>query len=345
MGFTKVALLKACDCVSGSAILFRENPKLSLEGDLLFYPWKSELSITDPHWGLYSQGGQLVESAAYNRLPTKFRMGQSGMPAGFNPRSVEVVTIPVIYGGPVILHYGHYIVSGLARLWTLVNAKRNGDERILVHSTEQPEFWFNHTFAGPMLRALGLAPDNFLVINKPVRLASIRIPGPAFEEQHFAHNVFDALCTFLGSNVPCETFSFEPTYISKTQMISANSRIVNEREIEDRMRSRRIRVVYPERLSFVNQVNLFRNSSAVLGSMSSAFHTSLFLDRPSRLIGLSPGREINSNFRLIDNLKDNISHYLYPTEGVNQLEPSELATFGCQIAPAEEVVRELLEFL
>ncbi|GLS69914.1 glycosyltransferase family 61 protein [Methylobacterium tardum] len=72
--------------------------------------------------------------------------------------------------------------------------------------------------------------------------------------------------------------------------------LVNEAEIAERLRPLGFEIIYPETMSFLEQVEAFHSAALVVGSSSSALCNALFCRPASRIIGLIH-EELSFNFR------------------------------------------------
>jgi capsular polysaccharide biosynthesis protein len=78
--------------------------------------------------------------------------------------------------------------------------------------------------------------------------------------------------------------SKRPLFISRKGF--ASRQLLNEAEISDFLASFGFETIYPEQLTFAEQVNVFRSASIVVGSCSSALTNCLFCDPDCPVIGL-----------------------------------------------------------
>ena len=75
-------------------------------------------------------------------------------------------------------------------------------------------------------------------------------------------------------------------YISRLSL--KNSRISNEKEIVELMNVLGVKVVYPERMSFKEQVLLFNSTDVIIGASGAALTNVIFAEKNTTLISLIP---------------------------------------------------------
>jgi capsular polysaccharide biosynthesis protein len=338
-----MSLLALCTELVGTDRVIGPDPVEELCRDVVFRPFDPVLWLGDPKWGVYFTDGRLVDAAAYRRLQTRVLVGQSET-LGPMTEPLPRINGTYIYGGPIIPHYGHFLTAALPRFWHIL---RHGppDVPILCHSIERPEAWFSRPYVSAILGRLGLTAANFAHFREPVRIACLRVPRPAFEEQHFAHDVFGELARSIGRAFTAGAGQTGPIYVSKTQLGGGSTyRLVNEQTIEARFEARGIRIMYPERQTLAEQVALLDAASTIVGTVGSAFHTTLFCGRPKRIIGLAYDRAINANYALIDKLTGNQALYVHAPTAIVPA-PTEGITFGHHAENATALAEALLALL
>lgn len=306
-------MLKPCSQLWGAATIIDSDPASISGRNLTYVPIRTDVLIDEDHeWGVYREGGSLVAEAAYMRLPAKYLVGQT-LHANLPWEPDAAAGGRYVYGGPMILHYGHFITACLPRLWQIVRDGFRPGTRIVCHSQHALDTLFAQGFIREILGRLGLEQDDFIKPTVPTLFRHLEVPRPAMEEQTFGHRVFRTLCAQIGApdrhpETPLRT------YISKSRLRHGTTGLGNEDAFEARLVEHGLTVAHPELLSFSEQVRLFNESAVVIGTLGSAFHTSIFCSEPRRLIGLAYGRELNANYAIIDRLCGNDATYLYPTE-------------------------------
>lgn len=296
----------------------------------------------DPKWGAYDCEGRLIELAAYKRGPGRQLLGQ----AEAMDRQTEFCNVDVfgIYAGLNIPHYGHYLLSTLSRHWYDLKKLHPG-AKIYYHVMEGLEHWFSRPFVSRTMTALGLRVEDFTPIDRPLRVRTLIVPGPAFIEQSQAHTVYGDTGqmigeVLLGKPVPLRP---EPVYLSKEHLASGVWKATNESQLVDELRGAGVRIVYPETLDLRDQIRIFAEHRTIIGLAGSGLHTSLLSDGGKRIIALCPLPSINSNFLLLDRIKGNDGHYLGFSGGLQPVDA--LPGFGgtFEIPDTQSTARLMLE--
>ena len=310
----RVPVLFPCTETWGAATLIESDPVATRYRDLVYMPTDPSVFLDRfPRWGLFTRSGALVEEGAYYRLAEHVLIGQHAQLPDL-PETVPAPDLSYVYGGPVIMHFGHFVTTALARLWPIVRAGLPGGARILVHSQQSPEQWFEHEYVRTLLGAIGLGPDDFARFDRPTALQSVLVPRAALEEQNFAHRVFGELCALVGRRLGIgdgPAGRGPPVYLSKSLHMGGTTRLVNEDALQEELAGRGVEVVHPETLPFADQVRVLHRASAVLCTLGSGLHSTLFCPEPTRILALTLSPRINSNYHLVDRLRGNDAVYVH----------------------------------
>jgi hypothetical protein len=331
--------MKICAELWGAAHVIQRDPGYEVHQHVSYVP----IGCSDP-WGIYDHGGRIVHAATDYRENTFSSHGQS-LEHVLSPSFHDRARGTFIYGGKISNHYGHFLVNTLPRLWN-IGKIRTPNTPILCHGEGGPADWFNIPFLAQAFSTLGLSPGDFVAFDAPTIVETLVVPRTSFQEQYAGHVVYGQLCREISERL-CPSASLtsddRPIYYSKSQLTSAVGVIVNESEIDDVMRSEGVEVVYPERLSFLEQIKLMASRKNIMGSAGSFLHTSLFC--PGRSITcLNVSLQINSNFLIIDQLSENFSTYHHP-EDIQVLDKKERFLTARYLPNAKDRAYELLEVM
>ena len=301
--------LRRCTELYGSTTLIERDPMLATYEDVLCVPYGVEGASP----GLYDRGRKLITAAA------TFRATPDPVPA-------EAYTTPLdaarfdhapegdyVFLGILTGHYGHFIMSGMARLWALRFAP-DPRRRYVVLNAGPVEAVLDPPFLRDILGQLGLGPDNVVCLDAPTRFWRVVVPSPAIEEHNFSHRVFAGLCNRIGAlltaSLPRQADD-TPLFLSKARLSAGVSNLVNEGEFCEQLERGGVRVVTPERLGFAKQVRLFRDAPLVTGFAGSAMHTAVFAPG-SVTLQLALNAVQLSNQALLDRANGGLSLVVHP---------------------------------
>lgn len=325
----------------GDQVVVAENPRVEGYQNAHLIPVRG-FPDNDPRWGAYDSDGRLIELAAHKRGPGRQLLGQSQAMAP--DHEFDYVDGLGIYGGLNVPYYGHYLLSSLSRYWYDLRKSHPG-AKIYIHVMEGLAHWFSRPFVCQTMAALNLTLDDFVPINRPLKIRTLIVPGSAFIEQSRAHMVLGAIGRDIAERLikTPSTPRSEPVYLSKEHLSSGIWKTTNEAQLVAEMRAAGVRIVHPELLELREQIKLFAEHRTIMGFAGSGLHTSLLSAGGHRIIALCPLAAVNSNFLLIDRIKDNRSHYLGFPDGLRRM--ADQPGFGTmfEIPDVRSTARRMLE--
>ena len=277
------------------------TPAIEVCRDVLYHPLTDQQLDVDPLWGVYDAAGALVDAAAYYRGPGSIPVGQSALRDW--PTSVAVADHEVLlYGGVIVDHFGHFLLTSLARLWPLLPPSADrGSLRILFHGMGDPDQWWAVPYVAACFAALGLARGNLAWFPGPTRIPYLVVPRPAFEEHNFIHAEYVALTRAIGARLASPPAARRgPVYLARTRYAKITQGFVNEQALVDRLAAVGVTIVHAEDLTLAEHIALFDAASVVFGPISSTFHPAVFARAPCPLMLLSPTHIVNPNFGMLD---------------------------------------------
>ena len=185
-----------------------------------------------------------------------------------------------IYLGWLFNHFGHFLLESLARIWYLAQA--DPSVRVVFQypdpaNPNAPEWAFR------FLEAFGVPRHRIVVLDVPTRLRRMIVPEPLFELQFAAYEQAAQPYRAVASNVVGDAKpTTQPVYLSRRFLSTKQRMTVNEDELEEILRDNGFLIVYPEKMSFEDQVRLFNRHTDIFSTTGSAAHNVLFaLNKPS----------------------------------------------------------------
>ncbi|SFJ46809.1 DUF563 domain-containing protein [Caulobacter sp. UNC279MFTsu5.1] len=284
----------------------------------------------DAGWGVYDADGARVEAAAYRRGPGVNYVGQSPHLVFAEPDIIAAPCGKAIYGGVAHTHFGHFLVSTLARLWVAGTPHAPPGSKYVFHMDQSPAEWFALPFVAACLESLGIFRDDIIPLDRAMRFETLLVPEPSFEETRAFHPVFRETALRIGDALAVEGAPpmTAPVYLSKERLPAGVKRFDNESQMVERLRAGGVAIVYPETMTPAQQLDIFRTAPIVLGSLSSAFHTTILLSERVRFVALNHDTNIMSTFTMIDRLTANSALYVHQSAVMTQgVDPHFMATF------------------
>jgi capsular polysaccharide biosynthesis protein len=302
--------LKRTFGILGEARIAREPPGMRVVENAHYLPF-----VQDGAWGVFDAGRRIVaESVDYLGPERRVQNQLTDWPQDLSGPIEDAPEEHYLYLGQLNPHYGHFIVSTLARFWPLIEASER--PRLLCHGYfGGHDFLASRPFVADILGRLGLDLQDLTVFDRPVRIRRLTVAAPALLEMAVAHPVMADLGNAVGRTsldgvtVDAET---RPVYLSKARLADFVQRIENEDAMAEVLDRAGVDVVHPETLTFDEQVRLLARRRTIIAGLGSALHTALFAPPGRSMFVLSQEAEVNATYLLVDALKGNRSRYYHP---------------------------------
>jgi hypothetical protein len=265
-------------------------------------------------WGFFDRSGKVIPEATDYFGPDNAYMFQ------VPELSCDVADVPdlgksgLIFGGRVNLHFGHFLLETLPRLWSIARAGLGG-RKVLYQSGFALSDWYNRPFVKPCFEALRIRESDIVQCTGPEIVRDVLVPLPCVQQNSWIHrdaarSLFKKIGTELLTGDD-DAINEVPVYLSKTRYKQKGTGIINEIDLEENLAKLGVEIIYPETLSLADQIRIFRNRKTIIGALGSAFHTAAFAQPAGRQIILAHNYHVNSNYRLFDIAGGNDPEYYY----------------------------------
>lgn len=293
-------VLRRCRAIFGSADLLEVPPAVRRVEDAVYVPFPSGGA-----WGLFDRGACIDGVVREPVAAPPEALAAHDHPAAAGDRVH-------LYVGAMTAHYGHFITDVLSRLWPMLTWD-GPKPYLLFHGPADHELWRRSGAITAVLGRFGLGIDDLVGFDTLHRIPRLVVADPCFAGGRSAHRAYRDLCEHVGrpfwDDAHVDTIE-RPVFLSKMRLPKGSMhKIDNEDALAEALARRGVDIVFPETLSFADQVGLFARRRTVMGIVGSALHTSLFSAPHRRIIGLHWCPTINANFRMIDALNRNRSYY------------------------------------
>ncbi len=221
------------------------------------------------------------------------------------PKQLKKISQKFIYVSRIRSHYGHFLTESIARLWYLLKDR------------EYPVLYHGHglekTLIDLFFESVKLDKNLLISFKEPVLLKEVIIPYPSFSIRCEGFEVHKLLPESVAKNwLPkkLKTTS-QPLYFSRRYLDPKNRLIINESLLEEKLSKSGFAIVYPEKLSIQEQIELINKHELIVGTLGSALHSILFdISSQRNLVCFGNQEEFNTNYLIIDAIKSVNSIYI-----------------------------------
>ena len=252
------------------------------------------------------------------------------------PSPVDVIDGKSLYIGLCHVHYGHFIIETLSRLWCHEEHPLQNFDNIII----LPVNGVLKSFVVDLFEYLGIK-EKIRLITSPVTIekayvpdVSVKYPFDLYQQLNQLYSLFSTLDTDV---------SEQPLFISRSLLIPGQERIIiGEQYIETILEKNGVKIFHPQNHSILEQISIFRRHRTIIGFAGSALHTIILSGGRKRIFSYS-SRTIPSIFPLIDKVLRNKATYINSKETYEEGEYDVSVSFKPQMIDPRPIILKLFK--
>jgi capsular polysaccharide biosynthesis protein len=200
-----------------------------------------------------------------------------------------------IYGGLISVHYGHFILESLSRLWY---SSIDKDTPIIFCSRQKKL----RPYQEEIFKTLNIN-NQISIISKPTTVKDLIVPSIGFRcRNYFSNRHADFL------SVKQYSQKNRRIWLSRSKLKSWVQRVSNEEILENKLYQEGWEIFHPQDHTVEEQLTVFSEASILSGFVGSAFHTLVLIkDFKGKVIIFnrtkSKETSINENYKTIAKVK------------------------------------------
>ena len=324
--------------ISQKLNVFNSVPEYYSYNDVLYYPARKSPFING---GLYTAQGKLINASALFRGYAKNEQITKPLAIAsttHNLKKIKPLQGSYVYIGPIVNHYGHFLTECISRLWYVINSTQK-DTFLLFHGNPNV---FKVDYIKSFFDLLNIDHERLIILDRPALLSNVVIPCPSMSNRaeiyqiHKLSTQIAAQNALVGRRIQKTT---QPLYLSRKNLNRGQRKNVNERELEKHLLDNKIRVIDPQTLDLNQQIYLFNKHKIIIGPIGSAHHSSLFSVDSNVHIYISA--RIETNYLMIDYIKDNKSYYIKTLSDKLSLKQGAGKNFFLDVGTTIESLKEI----
>lgn len=223
----------------------------------------------------------------------------SDIPDQPDPATVEPLSGRHLYGGVGRVHFGHFLVESISRLWALDHLDTPVDSVLFspMHG-RSPDAMFGKALVELVTVFCGDVPVT--PICTPTRVEKLAVPSQGVGHLNWSTGTPE-FRRFIRTRIEAHYAPNGPEklYLSRTRLANEDSLVDHEDQIEDLMAAAGYTVFHPERHSIREQIEHLMAARMVVGADGSAFHLAAHVLKPGTRVGLIKRRHRTAVFNAI----------------------------------------------
>lgn len=203
----------------------------------------------------------------YNLNQTVGRI--SFIPLGDYEGKLKTISEPVIYGGPLFTHFGHFIAESTHRIWPRIVSPELSDCKVVFVNFQKSKM---ASFIYDGLELKGVAKSDVLHINKPILFKKLVVPAQARQMSGATLTKnYKYLYEEIVNDIAGESPFGNKIYLSRSRHSHTGS-YFGETVVEKYLAGSGFDVIYPEDYSLKELVAILRKSELAVFAEGSAIH-------------------------------------------------------------------------
>ncbi|MBR5110814.1 MAG: glycosyltransferase family 61 protein [Clostridia bacterium] len=249
----------------------------------------------------HQYGGGIVTAQGEYLSNTGLHYGNG---VAYAPDKVNESQDKVIYIGMFAGIWGHCLTDNIRRLWFLSSKAYLEDYKdYKVVYTPFSSFYFYDSFK-QLLSVWGVDPDHFIAVTEPTRYREIIIPDESFytNEEGFINytDEYRDMIDQVRAYGTAHRTDLKQTkyYFSYSKLPRSAGRVRLERFFSEHGYD----IVYPEKLTFFEQLNILINATDFASTVGSCSHNALFLRDETNVLLIPRGNYLTGYQEAIDEI-------------------------------------------
>jgi hypothetical protein len=262
--------------------------------------------------------------------------------------SAEIIEENLTFVGDIEMwHYGHFLIEGLAHIWVALLGEQQNRFFYLGEILSFKNYFLRkkNSYLDFCMNQVGLKRNNFVFLDRDAFLNNLYIPDPTFiiDLKAFEkHASFFKQIYINVSNGKSENRK-KTIYLSRRNFKSKSRNIINEIELEKKLKTLNIDTIYPESLKLSEQILLFNSYENIIACFGSAIHTALFSFNPGLKMFILIAENTNlKTAKIIDSLTKTKTFYIPALKNIESI--SQCDYLKNKYIDIEHAVMKLIEY-
>jgi len=191
-----------------------------------------------------------------------------------NKKDFEIRDEEVIFGGVLMVGFGHVFLESLSRLWYVVKNKEDNRKIVFLKISKISEFHYE------FLRLLGIPKERIEIIDKPTQFSKVVIPDETIYALYGYKKEYNIVFDEIRKNVVPK--NDKKIYLTRTQLKEHYDE--NEEFFEQFYEKRGYKIIAPETLPLEEQIAYVSGADEIVTTAGTLSHFALFMDYNKKIV-------------------------------------------------------------
>lgn len=273
--------------------------------DAVILPAKQDFSTNSKLWaigGVMDKNNNFVEESASRYL--------FGGEYEYNEDYIDSVDEEVVFFGPFVKHWGHFLCDQMSRLWYIINEPKKYKIVYCGWNWNQGTSDISGNYL-ELFELLGIKKEQLINIQKPTRFKKIIIPEFSFIPDQYYSEEFEKLTDIIVKNAKRTIKKCpEKIYLTRQLLNENNDKERGEIKIVQYLEKKDYKIISPEKLSLSDQIFYLNHAKKICMMSGSISHNLMFCKEKNEIIILNKTDMINAYQMVIDHISKSAITYI-----------------------------------
>ena len=220
----------------------------------------------------------------------------------FNYDYVNVIDEEVVFFGPFVKHWGHFICDQISRLWFILDNPKKYKIAYCGWNWYQGSSDLSDNYL-ELFKLLGIDENQLINVQNPTRFKKVIIPEFSFIPENFYSEEFEKLTETIVKNVNVNIKKYpDNIYYSRMKLNNSKDKEIGEDKIIKYFVKRNYKILSPEELTLSEQIFYLNHAKKICMTSGSISHNIMFCKNDNNIIILNKTDMINGYQMVIDHI-------------------------------------------
>ena len=263
----------------------RKAEEISVHENVIACPLTAATGENEP--GILYFGGLVnpnTQTLIREAIHCRGTVCSQSLPATWAEKQIPVncpeIGQPVLYGGILFNHFGHFILESLSRLYAYPMVRDIDPFVLFYNQWGMPRHLEKNNFINQILTGLGIPVHRLIFVERVAKIRTVIIPAQKYGFG-LTRRPDEMFVKFIRSfrfqyKIPGGLKKAEKIYVSRSGLRS-KGRQIGEKIFEAYLAGEGYRIFYPERHTFIEQLTVYARAGKLIFSEGSALFSCMFL--------------------------------------------------------------------
>lgn len=226
---------------------------------------------------------------------------QRGGDYDLSKERIDYIDENVVYLGFFINHWGHFFIDVIGRMWLVQHKEYQNFKFAFIAENNNP---INENYY-QFFDLIGLSRNQIIWVDHPMRFKKVFIPSLGKDKDWNISQEYYNFFSYINDESykkKGNKYRNECIYLSRQSFSDAVKKERGEAQIEDEFKKNGYMVLYPEKMSLYEQIDIFQNAREIVCINGTIPLNCIFIGKGVKLVVLNKTSLIHNNLIMISSI-------------------------------------------